>query len=103
MLGDDGSSYSAVSLGVTDSGVEVWGVGKRNIPGVAALAEAEWSEIKTWNVLGEDGLRIEMVHHHHHEGDDASNAHTLEFKSGDAAAIGLAMAAAGDEESDVAI
>ena len=82
---------------MTDDGVEVRGVGAA--ASEAALVEAEWSEIVAWNVLGEDGLRIELVA----AGGEESSPRTLEFKSSDAAAIGLAMAAGSDEDAEVAI
>jgi hypothetical protein len=91
-------SSTTVSLKITDDGVGVWvvGVGEDEAP----LLEAEWGEIVAWNVLGEDGLRIELAVT---GGAEGASTQSVEFKSDDAPAIGLAMAAGSDEGAEVAI
>jgi hypothetical protein len=109
----DTGRYSAVSLSVTAEGVEIRPVGGAGAGAGSSLAEADWAEITAWNVLGEEGIRIELG-----PADDAADdadaaaaaggaeagaARQWEFRTKDAGAIGLAMASASEEMAEVAI
>jgi hypothetical protein len=98
---------------VTAEGVEIRPVGGAGAGAGSSLAEADWAEITAWNVLGEEGIRIELGPADDAAADadaaaaaggaEAGAARQWEFRTKDAGAIGLAMASASEEMAEVAI
>lgn len=98
---DDGNamgSYTPVSLSVTAEGIDVHSVSSsEDVPG-ALVKRVDWTDIVAWNVLGENGLKVDL-----HVEETTEAVQSWEFRTKNAATIGLAMAAASEDAADVAI
>jgi hypothetical protein len=97
--GEASSGYIPVSLSVTAEGIEIHSVSSSEDAPGALVKRVDYTDVVAWNVLGEDGLKINL----HSEEETAGAVQSWEFQTKDAARIGLAMAAASEEAADVAI
>lgn len=100
--GDTQGSYTPVCLSVTAEGVEIHTVSSSEDAQGALAKTADWADISAWNVLGNDGLKVDLDVPDGSTG-AAEAVRSWRFRTKDAAAIGLAMAAASEEAAEVAI
>ena len=100
--GDTQGSYSPVCLSVTAEGVEIYTVSSSEDAQGALAKRVDWADISAWNVLGEDGLKVDLDVSGGSTGTKEA-AGSWRFRTKDAPAIGLAMAAASEEAAEVAI
>ena len=95
---DAKGSYTPVSLSLTAEGVDIHSVSSsEDVPG-ALVKRVDWTDIVAWNVVGESGLKVDL-----HVEEAVGAVQSCEFRTKDAATIGLAMAAASEDAADVAI